>query len=205
MSRLDQIVRLTKGYDVVADIGTDHGYVLKKALDLGYIKKGIASELRDGPLANAKNNLKGYPVSFYLSDGFEKIDEDFDLGIIAGMGVYTIIDILKNAPEKEYILQANDKVEILREYLATNNYKIVDEYVVFDKFYYVILKVEPGFEKISPKEIYLGPKLIKKETSTPYYQNKLDVILDIYKKAPKSRRKELDILINYLKKVTNKK
>ena len=73
MNRIDLIVSLTKGYDTVLDIGTDHGLVLKKALDLGYIKKGIASDINKEPLNQAKENLSSYPVSFYLSDGFKNI------------------------------------------------------------------------------------------------------------------------------------
>ena len=44
--RIDSIVEALKGYHTALDIGTDHGYVLKHALDQHYIKKGIASDLR---------------------------------------------------------------------------------------------------------------------------------------------------------------
>ncbi|MDV3184920.1 MAG: SAM-dependent methyltransferase, partial [Candidatus Phytoplasma australasiaticum] len=37
MKRILFIASLIKNYNTVADIGTDHGLVLKKALDLGYI------------------------------------------------------------------------------------------------------------------------------------------------------------------------
>ncbi|WBL31401.1 SAM-dependent methyltransferase [Candidatus Phytoplasma sacchari] len=44
MKRIYFIATLLKGYNVVLDIGTDHGLVLKKAFDLKYIKKAIATD-----------------------------------------------------------------------------------------------------------------------------------------------------------------
>ena len=201
MKRLDFIASLLKGYDTVLDIGSDHGYVLKKALDQNFIKKGIASEIAEGPLANAKSNLLNYPVTFYLSDGFDKIKADFDIAVISGMGVYTIIDIIKNGPKKPLILQPNDKLEILREHLSENGYKILDEYITFDKFYYIILKVEPGVENLTDEDIYLGPKLRLNPLAKDYYQKKYDQLNEILLVCDKETKKTIKKQINYLKKV----
>ncbi|WP_246833679.1 SAM-dependent methyltransferase [Texas Phoenix palm phytoplasma] len=52
------IVSLIKGYSVVLDIGTDHGLVLKKALQLKYINKGIAVDIKINPLKRAYQGAK---------------------------------------------------------------------------------------------------------------------------------------------------
>ena len=201
MKRLDFIASLLKGYDTVLDIGSDHGYVLKKALDQNFIKKGIASEIAEGPLANAKSNLLNYPVTFYLSDGFDKIVADFDIAVISGMGVYTIIDIINKGPKKTLILQPNDKLEVLREYLSNNGYKIVNEYITFDKFYYIILKVEPGMENLSDEDIYLGPKLKQNPDAKDYYKQKYDQLNEILLVCDPVTKKTVTKQLNYLKKV----
>ncbi|AUD64992.1 hypothetical protein BK011_04605 [Tenericutes bacterium MZ-XQ] len=194
--RIDFLAELTKGYDTVLDIGTDHGLVLKKAFEKGYIKKAIASDLREEPLNQAKANLEEYPVSFVLSDGFKKIKMDFDLAIIAGMGAYLITEILKDAPkDKIFILQANDKQEILRSYLNDSNFEIVDEFVIHDKFYYVMIIVRAGQMSLLEDDLYLGPKLKYKPEAKPYYQHKIKQYQKIINHVDEDRQKELLKLI----------
>jgi len=201
MKRLDLIASLLKGYDTACDIGSDHGYVLKYALDNNYIKRGIVGEIARGPLNNAKSNLKDYPVTFYLSDGFDKIDEKFEIGVISGIGVYTIIDILSRAPQAEYLLQPNDKHEILREYLSKNNFQIVDEYITFDKFFYIVIHVKPGIEILSEEDIYLGPKLKYKKEAQKYYKLKLSHLCEIEKKCDDETKEKISKYIDILKEV----
>lgn len=194
--RIDFLAELTKGYDTVLDIGTDHGLVLKKAFEKGYIKKAIASDLREEPLNQAKANLEEYPVSFVLSDGFKKIKMDFDLAIIAGMGAYLITEILKDAPkDKTFILQANDKQEILRSYLNDSGFEIVDEFVIHDKFYYVMIIVRAGQMSLLEDDLYLGPKLKYKPEAKPYYQHKIKQYQKIINHVDEDRQKELLKLI----------
>ena len=152
--RIRFLSECTIGYDQVLDIGTDHGLVLLEAFKKGYIKSAIASDLREEPLNSAKRNLKGYPVEFVVSDGFEQVKSDFDLAIIAGMGAYLIKDILKGAPkDKTYILQANDNHDILRAYLADHGFEIIDEHIIFDKFYYIIMIVKQGSMTLLEKDL----------------------------------------------------
>ncbi|TNF07749.1 MAG: SAM-dependent methyltransferase, partial [Bacillota bacterium] len=157
--RISFLAELTKGYHKVLDIGTDHGLVLKKAFEKGYIQEAIASDINEKPLNQARRNLKNYPVHYVTSDGFLAINESFDLAVIAGMGAYLICDILNHAPKHDvtYILQANDKHEILRKYLMDHGFKIIDEYLVDDKFPYLILIVKRGSMILSEDELYLGP------------------------------------------------
>ncbi|MBE0700529.1 MAG: SAM-dependent methyltransferase [Acholeplasmataceae bacterium] len=195
-NRLSLLAELSKGFHTVLDIGTDHGLVLKEAIDFGFIQKGIASDLRESPLKQARKNLKNYPIDFIKSDGFLAIDKPFDLAIIAGMGSYLIADIMKNAPEGNhmYILQANDKVEYLRKFLQDNHFDIIDEFLVFEKRFYVILKVTRGEMALSESDLYLGPILKKKPNSKPYYDYKAQQIKKVINRTDDDRKKHLEKL-----------
>lgn len=195
--RIKFLSELTQGYHRVLDIGTDHGLVLLDAFKKGYIKSAIASDLREEPLNSAKKSLSHYPVEFVISDGFQNIKSDFDLGIIAGMGAYLIKDILKYAPmDKTYILQANDNHDILREFLVKHGFEIIDEHIIFDKFFYVIIIIKKGHMKLSETDIYLGPKLKYKPEAKAFYDQKIKQFQKIYPKADDARKLTLSKLIN---------
>ncbi len=201
--RIEYLAKLTTGYDKVLDIGTDHGFVLALALEHKLIKSGIASDLREKPLNQARKNLKGYPVEYVISDGFKEIKSDFDLAIIAGMGAYLITEIMDHAPKgkETYLLQANDKIEILREYLMNQGFKIIDEYIVEDKFFYVILKVIRGDMSLLDEDIYLGPILKHKVEALPYYAKKARQIEKILPKADKIRQETLKKMLKIYKNI----
>jgi len=199
--RISFLAELTKGYDRVLDIGTDHGLVLQKAFEKGYIKEAIATDLREKPLQQAERNLKNYPTTYILSDGFLAVKAPFDLAIIAGMGAYLISDIMAHAPEgnQTYILQANEKIEILRDYLMNHGFKIIDEFVVHDRFYYVILKVVRGVMVLVEEDFYLGPILKNKPESIDYYARKVHQIEKILAGADPERQIELGKMLKIYK------
>jgi tRNA (adenine22-N1)-methyltransferase len=199
--RISFLAELTKGYDRVLDIGTDHGLVLLKAFEKGYIKEAIATDLREKPLKQAEKNLKNYPVTYILSDGFLTVKNPFDLAIIAGMGAYLIADIMNQAPEgnQVYILQANDKIDMLREYLGSHGFKIIDEYLVQDRFFYVILKVIRGVMLLNEEDLYLGPILKNKPEALEYYARKAQQIEKILPGADRERQIELEKMIKIFK------
>lgn len=200
MNRIAFIGELTKGYDTVIDIGSDHGLVLKYALEHKYIKHAVASDINEGPLNHAKKNLAGYPVRFYLSDGFKSVDKNYNLGVITGMGPHLIINILKEVidlEDKTYILGANEKIEVLRTWLSHNGFNIVDEYVIFDGFYYVFLKVVKGTMTLTEEDIYLGPKLKLKEEAQAYFKHKYNHYLDLSKKAKGEKLVEIESILQH--------
>lgn len=177
-NRLNTIASLIdKNTNTLLDIGTDHGFLIKLAFKQDKIKKAIASDINEMPLATAKANLEGLNVSFVISNGFSNIKESFDTVVIAGMGSNLIKTILEESPENlniTYILQANNKLEILRRYLNDNNYKIIDEIIIKDKsHYYVTIKAIRSKMNLSDEEIYLGPIIKNKQSSIPYYNHLL--------------------------------
>ena len=196
--RITFLSELLKGYDTVLDIGSDHGYVLLEALQKGYIKQGIASDLRNEPLLQAKKNLIGYDVKTIQSDGFLNIFESFDCAIIAGMGAYLITNILDHAPKADvtYLLQANDKPEVIRKYLMDHGFMIVDEYVVIDRFSYVIIKATRGLMTFSQEDLILGPKLKHKSEAKTYYEKKVKMLSKLLDQVDEKRYKEIKDLIH---------
>jgi tRNA (adenine22-N1)-methyltransferase len=191
--RILWLADLCKGYDTVLDIGTDHGLVLKSAFEKGYIRQAIASDLREQPLKSASKNLKDYPAQCVISDGFLAIESPFDLGIISGMGAYLISDILDHAPIGQYdlILQPNDKIHVLRNYLMDHGWQITDEWVIHDHFYYVIIKAKRGSMHLSDDDIIVGPILKTKPEAQDFYKHKLKLIEKIMRTSDETKLIEL--------------
>ena len=76
-SRIATAASLVRHGAVVADIGTDHGYLPITLLMDGKIPFAAASDLRPGPLNRAVANAKKYGVEdsirFFCTDGLEGI------------------------------------------------------------------------------------------------------------------------------------
>ena len=57
MDRIELIASLAKGSNSLLDLGCDHAYVLTLAIKKYGVKSGIASDISDGPLKMAKDNI----------------------------------------------------------------------------------------------------------------------------------------------------
>jgi tRNA (adenine22-N1)-methyltransferase len=207
MTRIDTLSQLTQGIDTLLDIGTDHGFVIIDALQKGYIQHAIACDINPMPLDNAKQNIEAAQltalVDFKLTNGFIGIDQPFDGVLIAGMGMHLIKDILnqKHQSAKRYILQANNHIDQLRNYLVHHHYKIIDEVTVFEKFHYVILVCEKGEMTLDAKEIFAGPILKTKKCSLPYYEHQLAIWMRNHSKATGQKQAKLAVEIAYLREI----
>ncbi|MCT4621871.1 MAG: class I SAM-dependent methyltransferase [Marinisporobacter sp.] len=202
--RLLNIAKLVAKGSVLADIGTDHGYIPVYLMKNEIVKKAIAADVNKGPLLSAQKNIKSNGLEDYietrLGNGFEPIKpEEVDTVIIAGMGGLLIRDILMNHPKvtksiKQFILQPMVAQDELRKWLYDNNFKIVDEKLVSeDHRIYEIIVAEHGHEMIED-EIYfeIGKKLI---------ENK-DPLLEAFIK--KHIKKQEDIINNLINQETDK-
>ena len=201
--RIQAIVEALQGYHTVLDIGTDHGYVLKDALDLNYIQKGIASDLREKPLQKAKERLKNYPVTFYQSDGFLSIDIPFDVAVIAGMGSYTIIDILKNRPDlkEDLLVMPHDNIDVLRRYLAENNFMIDYEKIIYDRHFYTLFKIKRGKMILSEKEIHTGFHSVIDSTYQAYLLYVIKHYEHLVQVSTHDKKTYLENILTYFKEV----
>jgi len=163
--RLNAIVNMIEECDSVVDVGTDHGYVPIYLVKNGIIKNAIASDINRGPVEKAQNNVAvnnvGSQISCRLGSGLSTVNRgEAQIAIIAGMGGNLIRDILEADMEvvkgfKYMILQPVQNAEILREYLYTTGYQIIDEEICKDdgKFY-EILKVKYDNKPLILASIY---------------------------------------------------
>ena len=183
----------------VADIGTDHAYLPIYLVLKEKIISAIASDLREGPLKNAKCNIEKYNlekiIKTRLSDGLKNISEtEADEIVIAGMGGNLISQILtecnwKNKKFKKFILQPMKYENNLRTYLASEGYKVEEEYAVEseNKIYVVMKASYTGIPYIlSDVEKYIG--LLKNSTdfTAKLYINKQINNLINHKKGAKA-------------------
>ena len=166
--RLQMLADLVPRGAVVADVGTDHGYLPVWLLQEGRIARAIASDIHQRPLDHARLTAREYgfadEIEFRLCAGLDGyVSGEADTIIVAGMGGDTIASILEAAPWTRkngvfLLLQPMTKAESLRDWLADKGYDFTEERLVFDKdFLYPILCVKGGSpRRLSEAEAYGG-------------------------------------------------
>lgn len=176
--RLKAIVSMIEKCDSVIDVGTDHGYVPIYLVQKGIIKSAIASDINKGPVEKAQNNVNlnnvSQQITCRLGSGLSTVGVgEAQIAIVAGMGGNLIRDILEADLEvvkqfKYMILQPVQNAEVLREYLYTTGYQIIDEEICKDdgKFY-EILKVKYDNKPLILASIYyeISKVLIDKKSA----------------------------------------
>lgn len=171
--RLKAIANFVPSNSIVADIGTDHGYIPVYLIENKISKKVIGTDISKGSLDKIIEYVKqmGFEdkIDTRLGDGLEVIKPyEIDTVIIAGMGGLLIRDILEKHKEVSnsivnFILQPMVATKELREYLIENNFKIIKEDLVKEeKKYYEIIYAKSS-KSFVEKEIYyeISPLLIK--------------------------------------------
>ena len=212
MQRIELLASLSEGSNSLLDLGCDHAHVLTLAINKYNVKEGIASDISDGPLKMAKENIIRAnlidKIKIIKSDGFKNINDYFDTCIIAGMGGELIKDILNNGLDKirnkKLILEPNNNQDIVRRFLNDNNFKIIDEYALYDanKYYEIIVAIS-GDEKLSDFEINYGPILLKKKEKAfiDFYINKRDFMKNVINSINNEEIKteKINLLNDYIK------
>lgn len=173
--RLYAISKLVEKYkhgEVLADIGSDHGYLPCDLVSRNVMKKAYACDIAEGPLNASKENIQlnhlENKVIPLLGSGMNPIiNKNVDMISISGMGGILMVEILDEYKDllKNYrfVLQANVGIEVLREYLNQMNLKIIDEDIVKDAHHiYEIIVCEYGqSDSLTKEDIYFGPVLRK--------------------------------------------
>ena len=146
---------------VVADIGTDHGYVPIYLVGSGLCPRAVATDINSKPLGTARTNAERYGVgdkiTFILSDGMRGFDPArygvTDV-LICGMGGELIASILGatdfvRTPGVRLILQPMSSVPELRGYLYTMGYDVKCEKLcrAGDKIYTAIVAEYDGVSR----------------------------------------------------------
>ena len=168
-SRLTAVASLVRCNSRLADIGTDHAYIPVYLANKGVITKAVASDINDGPLKNACNNIMLYGLSdkieTVLSNGLEALPEGCaDDIIIAGMGGILISEILEKCcwikkNNIRIIAQPMTHAEKVREFFIKNGFKIKEEKTAEDtrhKYCIIAAECEGIIHKYPEGYIYYG-------------------------------------------------
>lgn len=150
--RMKAVAGMVTSGGVLADVGTDHGYIPIALVQRQKITGAIAMDINKGPLARAQENIASARLGDYiqtrLSDGVAALGEgEADSILIAGMGGELVIHILSEGERvckmaSELILQPQSDIRKVREYLRLHQYKIVDEDMICeDGKYYPMMRV----------------------------------------------------------------
>ncbi|MBO4359245.1 MAG: SAM-dependent methyltransferase [Erysipelotrichaceae bacterium] len=158
----------------VFDVGSDHALLPCFLVKEGICPKAYAGEIAEGPLSRSRETIEKYgledKVFPVLSDGLSHAGDDVSIVVIAGMGYHTIKHILDSCDVSRYqyfILQSNNDVDKLRQYISDHSYTIEDERVVHDGFYYQIIRFSADLhDSYTPKEIKYGPILLRNRDET---------------------------------------
>ena len=188
--RLSAIRDMVPKNSIVADIGTDHGYIPVSLIENKISKKVIGTDVSKGSLdkiIELVNNLDMVRViEARLGYGLDVIEpNEIDTLIIAGMGGILIKDILEKGRNitksiNTFILQPMVGAKELRQYLINNNFKIIEEDLVFEEGkYYEVISAINGKSSIK-KDIYYELSQLLLENNHPligsFIQYKIDKV-----------------------------
>ena len=217
--RLKKIGDLVEANSFCLDIGCDHAlldiYLVKKNKNI----KCIASDIAEGPVEAAKNNIKREKleneIEVRLGDGLNTYSNDVNTVIISGIGGRSIIGILKNNMKTTkkidtFILSPNNYQIDVKKFLTKSGFYIYDEVLVKEKkFIYQILVFKKGKKHYNKKEYFFGPILLQKKglLFNEYYSRELKTREILINLLPKNYRYKKFITrkeINMIKEELNK-
>ncbi|MBU5472102.1 MAG: SAM-dependent methyltransferase [Clostridiales bacterium] len=219
--RLSAVAQLVTITGILADVGTDHGYIPVYLTGKEQIKKAIAMDVNQGPLERAQEHIRQYGlenrIETRLSDGLQALKPKEVEGIvIAGMGGNLMKRILMQGEQvahtaKELILQPQSEVMEFRKFLWESGYTIVAEDMVLEdgKYYPMMRVVYENAQKEIPDVLALkyGEKLLEqKHPVLKQYllwqkMQKEKILGNLQKNAKKdvsSRKEEIEEELSYI-------
>lgn len=168
--RLERVAAHVPAGARLADIGSDHGYLLVALIKRGVITAAVAGEVAITPFHSAQRTVHenglSQRVSVRLANGLAAIEPEDRITAISlcGMGGETIRDILDRdkarlSGKERLILQPNGGEQPLRQWLMENGYRILSEEVLREnRFNYEIIVAErTGPVLYTAQELYFGP------------------------------------------------
>ncbi|KAF0226573.1 MAG: hypothetical protein FD133_1401 [Erysipelotrichaceae bacterium] len=198
--RLDCIHSLIIPCELLADIGSDHGYLALHALKSNKAKRVIASDFRQKPLDQAKKTFAQANVfdniNYVLSDGLKNYEIIPDCVVIAGMGGDLIIKIIEQDFDRfkmvgQIITQANTKSNVLRSKMALMGFSMIHEKITYDGFFYCVQSYfYTGLcVDIEETQAYFGLLLDLKDTVfVDYLKNQQYLLEHILVQNPNSKK-----------------
>ena len=167
----------------LADVGTDHAYLPVWLRLHGRVVSAIACDLREGPLARARETGRTWGVDgvdYRLGNGLAVVaPEEADTIVIAGMGGENIAAILAQAPwtadeTHTLLLQPQTRAEALRAFLAENGYAVRREALVEDRgTIYPVMEAGGGEMFLTLGQLYGGAALLRDPLGERYIIEKI--------------------------------
>ncbi len=171
--RLSKIAELVPTGTILADIGTDHGYLPIYLIERGLIVHAYACDVNLEPLKSAMKHISDYQIlniDCLLGSGLMPIEGKYvDVVTISGMGGALIKTILEDAMDylmrhkPMLIIQPNVGAATVRRLLKQMNYQIIHETIVFErgKFYPIIQAQATNCQLVyNDLELMFGPILL---------------------------------------------
>ena len=102
--RMQAVAAMVTFGGMLADVGTDHGYIPIALMEQHRIRGAIAMDINEGPLTRAKEHISSAGLEEYiqtrLSDGVQALNvQEADSSLIAGMGGELVAHILGEGEE----------------------------------------------------------------------------------------------------------
>lgn len=176
--RLERVAAHVPAGARLADIGSDHGYLLVALMNRGLISAGVAGEVAVTPFQAAQRSVRDSDLSerirVRLANGLAAIEPADAITAISlcGMGGETIRDILDSDKSRlcgseRLILQPNGGEQPLRQWLMEHDYRILAEEVLREnRFDYEIIVAERGEPvRYTAHELYFGPLQLQERSS----------------------------------------
>ena len=200
MTRLETISKYITDNEKVLDVGCDQALLSRLLAKRGIYS--IASDLRSNIIEKAKETTPKTFLSyidFRVGDGvtLKNNENNFTL-VLAGMGAYTILDILKNTDKRfdKIITISNNNNDMLRKEMLKLKYKVSLEEIIKEKGkYYNLIVFLPGTTIYSEEETIVGVNHQNKGLLKEYN----DYLIEKYYKITKNKElvKVVGILKNY--------
>lgn len=216
--RLEMIAFKIPDNRSVIDVGCDHALLgIYLVLNKKNIKV-IASDINEGPLVKARENIKKFGVEeqikIKLGNGIDTIEEGIDTIVISGMGGLNMVGILKYKTHllknvSTIVLSPNNYTKEVRQEITKLGYHIVDEDLVEDKgIIYPVIVFEKGKKHYRKQDYIYGPVLLKQRSTLfkKYLERELLTKQTILKSMPKKyieRRIVLKREVKSLEKLLN--
>ncbi len=189
---------------MLADIGTDHGYLPIYLIKNNIIERAVAADISKGSCDKAYRNIALHNMDRYIDvrcgNGLEVISEGdkTDCIVIAGTGGLLAINILQSNPNvvnnaSQLVLQPQRDIDKVRLYIHSVGFKIADENMIKEKGkYYTVINAVKGSESYTPLEYLFGRTLIKKRSPVlkEFAKEELYKIMNILENMQKSNKTE---------------
>ncbi|MEM9827166.1 MAG: tRNA (adenine(22)-N(1))-methyltransferase TrmK [Planctomycetota bacterium] len=167
--RLAEVAKRIRG-GVHADLGSDHGRLLRHLLESSRIEHAIAIEINVVPWQHSRDALSGLSADVRHGDGLAAIEDDdpIDSLSVCGMGGKSIARILTRHPDRlpgHVILQPNDHSEAIRRWGLRGGFHLIDEARVGRKRRFEVLEFRRGSDRDPAYEIVAGEGALDEEVA----------------------------------------